>query len=309
MRPATFAPLVFLALSLPSLQLGGDDGASAQGRAKPREEQAEPREPSRSGDDQRAKPRPPSAPPERQGAPRRPEPPPRVVVVPGPRIYVYPPLSVQRGFYYHPRFLFYYGPYYGPLHQWPRNWGPRLDMSSVRLKVKPRSTQVYLNGYYAGLVDDFDGVFERLYVPSGEHLLELYLDGYRTFRRPVYFGAGDAPDIVHDMQPLRPGEASEPPSRPTALPNGWTSAPPSAGDRPESPFGVFKIELTPADAELRIDDDRWLGSDGRSELVIHLDPGWHRIEVRRPGYRTFMTEINLSAGQHTELRVTLTAEP
>jgi hypothetical protein len=311
MKPSTLAPIVLFALLLPSLQLGGGTDAAAQGRAKPREtDQPEQREPSRAGEDQRAKPRPPSAPPERQPAPRHPAPPPRVVVrPPSPRVYIFPPLSRDRGFYYHPRFLFYYGPYYGPLHEWPRGWTQRYSMSSVRLRVKPADTEVYLNGYFAGRVDDFDGMFQRLYVPAGEHLLELYLEGYRTFRRPIYFSAGDAPDVVHQMLPLRPGETSEPPSRPRPLPEGWTDAQPSTGDRPDSPFGIVTIRIDTPDAELRIDDERWQTAEGKTDLVTHLEAGWHRIEVRRPGYQTFATEIEVTEGQRTGLKVTLTPAP
>ena len=33
---------------------------------------------------------------------------------------------------------------------------------SLRLKVKPREASVYVDGYFAGRVDDFDGMFQRL---------------------------------------------------------------------------------------------------------------------------------------------------
>ena len=40
------------------------------------------------------------------------------------------------------------------------------------LRVKPIETEVYLSGYYAGIIDDFVGVFQRLYVLAGNHDLE-----------------------------------------------------------------------------------------------------------------------------------------
>jgi hypothetical protein len=232
-----------------------------------------------------------------------------VIPDPRPRIYVFPPISRDRGFYYHPRFLFYYGPYYGPLQTAPRAWNGRLAMSAVRLRVKPAASQVYVNGYFAGLVDDFDGLLQRLYLPVGEHMLEFYLEGYRTFSRPIYFGPGDAPDVTHVMEPLPPGQQSEPPMAPRALPERWTSEQPTPSSRPESPFGILAIRIDPDDAELRIDQERWLGSAGRSELVVHLEAGWHRIEVRRPGFRSFSTEVGLTEGERTRLRVTLVPEP
>ena len=42
----------------------------------------------------------------------------------------------------------------------------------LRLKVKPREADVFVDGYYAGRVDDFDGVFQRLHVESGAHRIE-----------------------------------------------------------------------------------------------------------------------------------------
>jgi hypothetical protein len=54
------------------------------------------------------------------------------------------------------------------------------DQGAVRLKVKPREAQVYVDGYYAGTVDDFDGVFQRLHLRSGSHHIEIRAPGYET---------------------------------------------------------------------------------------------------------------------------------
>ena len=59
----------------------------------------------------------------------------------------------------------------------------RAPDASVRLDVKPKEAEVYVDGYYAGVVDDFDGTFQRLRVEPGEHEIELWLDGYRTCSR------------------------------------------------------------------------------------------------------------------------------
>ena len=51
----------------------------------------------------------------------------------------------------------YYG-YYG--YGAPRYsaYGYDDDLGSVKLKVKPRDAEVYVDGYFAGHVDDFDGI-------------------------------------------------------------------------------------------------------------------------------------------------------
>jgi hypothetical protein len=61
---------------------------------------------------------------------------------------------------------------------------------ALRLKVKPRDASVYVDGYYAGVVDQFDGVFQRLHLDSGPHRIELRLDGYQ----PLDFDVRIEPD-------------------------------------------------------------------------------------------------------------------
>ena len=50
----------------------------------------------------------------------------------------------------------------------------------MRIKVKPREASVYVDGYYVGHVDDFDGVFQRLHLASGPHRLEIRAHGVRA---------------------------------------------------------------------------------------------------------------------------------
>jgi PEGA domain-containing protein len=51
---------------------------------------------------------------------------------------------------------------------------------SLKLKVKPNDAQVYVDGYFAGLVDDFDGVFQKLNLEVGPHHIEIHAPGYET---------------------------------------------------------------------------------------------------------------------------------
>jgi hypothetical protein len=50
----------------------------------------------------------------------------------------------------------------------------------LRLRVSPRSAEVYVDGYFAGKVDDFDGAFQRLKLPPGPHRVDVQADGYET---------------------------------------------------------------------------------------------------------------------------------
>jgi translation initiation factor IF-2 len=51
---------------------------------------------------------------------------------------------------------------------------------NLKLKVKPRDAEVYVDGYYAGLVDDFDGMFQKLELEAGPHRIEVRKAGYST---------------------------------------------------------------------------------------------------------------------------------
>lgn len=61
---------------------------------------------------------------------------------------------------------------------------------ALRLKVKPRDATVLVDGYFAGQVDDFDGVFQRLRLEPGPHRIEVSAEGYE----PLTFEIRVLPD-------------------------------------------------------------------------------------------------------------------
>jgi hypothetical protein len=58
------------------------------------------------------------------------------------------------------------------------------------LKVKPKEAEVFVDGYFAGIVDDFDGVFQRLHIETGPHRIELRADGYEPLNFEVNIQPG-----------------------------------------------------------------------------------------------------------------------
>ena len=52
-------------------------------------------------------------------------------------------------------------------------------------QIKPRNAEVYVDGYYVGLVDEFDGLFQRLHIESGAHRVEVRAAGYETLQFDV----------------------------------------------------------------------------------------------------------------------------
>src|SRR3954454_8702583 len=47
----------------------------------------------------------------------------------------------------------------------------------VRIEGAPRNAEVYVDGAYAGIVDDYDGVFQRLDLEPGSHEIEIRTQG------------------------------------------------------------------------------------------------------------------------------------
>jgi hypothetical protein len=54
----------------------------------------------------------------------------------------------------------------------------RAVEGAIRLKITPRDAQVYVDGYYVGTVDEFDGIFQRLHLEAGPHHVEVQAEGY-----------------------------------------------------------------------------------------------------------------------------------
>jgi len=73
------------------------------------------------------------------------------------------------------------------------------ERAALRILVDPVETEVYVDGYYAGVADDFDGIFQRLYVAPGLHQITLRLDGFVTWTGEVFAAPGSTVKLHHDM--------------------------------------------------------------------------------------------------------------
>ena len=51
---------------------------------------------------------------------------------------------------------------------------------SLRLKIKPREAQVYVDGYFVGEIDSFDGAFQKLGIDAGSHKIEVKAPGFEA---------------------------------------------------------------------------------------------------------------------------------
>ena len=259
----------------------------------------------------------------------------RVSVVVG-RPYYYRP------FYYRP---YYYGSYfYGSYFYPPFYWYPYaqagygyggFDGASLRVQVTPRDTEVFIDNYYAGTADDFDGLFQRLHAEPGAHDITLYREGYRTVRQRIYIQPTGTFRLRYMMVPLGPGEIAEPRPAEPPPPQNTPGAPPAGGPNrypPQppgapSPQGAYpppqgaypppgdrsqsmslSIRVQPADAEVFIDGERWQGAAGDERLIVQVAAGVHHVEARREGYRTYQSDITVRPGETSTVNISLSRQ-
>jgi hypothetical protein len=217
---------------------------------------------------------------------------------------------------------YFYDPFFGPYPWWPRGayppwyYPPYDHHAEVRVAASPRHAAVYVDGFYAGLVDDFDGTFQRLALPAGGHRITLYLEGYVTEAVSVYLRPGSTFTLRHTMLQLAPGDTSAPPvvATPVPPPPHGTYTPPSGNPPtlPTSPtaavapgaLGTIEVRVQPATAQMTIDGARWLSSDP-GLFVVQVPVGLHHVEVSAPGYRTFTADLQVGDGDLAPLNVSL----
>ncbi len=218
-----------------------------------------------------------------------------------------------------------YDPFFDPQPWWPRTlypyrWSPRFDgRAHVRILASPKHAAVYVDGYYAGVVDDFDGVFQPLPLLPGGHTIALYLDGYRTVNRRVYLTPGATLKLHDTMEPLPPSMASAPPSVAPSLPSPpeGTYLPlrtpplgslPTSNTTADAGFGMLSIQIRPLSATLTIDGEEWLTTKP-GEIVVHLGAGRHVVVVSAPDRPAFTTEVQIREGETTDLNVRVPERP
>lgn len=221
---------------------------------------------------------------------------------------------------------YFYDPMFGPYPWWPRTvyphwYRPIYDQrAEVRLRIRPKEAEtagVYVDGFYAGVVDDFNNVLQSLPLTAGGHTIVLYLDGYRTLRRNIYLGPGSMFELQEWMERLPAEETSERPevAPPVPAPPAGTyrapvtpSALPPSSTPPSSAhavgFGTMELHVQPTDAEVTIDGRPWVTSD-EGHFVVQVPAGSHRIEVSKPGFGQFTAKFEIPDGQTRALNVSL----
>jgi PEGA domain len=144
-----------------------------------------------------------------------------------------------------------------------------------------KSSGVWIDGQYVGYLKELNGMKKILLLP-GEHQISVRQTGYLDFSQRIIVEPGQTQSVRVTMQ-------KEP------------------GATMPSVTATLKVDILPTRAAVFV-DDAFLGHAGELGGAFHamaISPGKHRIKVALPGYRTFETEVNLLAGQKSEIKTEL----
>ncbi len=105
-------------------------------------------------------------------------------------------IAPWRPYHYRPRFGI--GVYYGAGGVYDYGYTPSYfydplpghTYGGVRITEAPRDAQVFADGYYVGIVDDFDGVFQHVNLEPGQHRIEVRVAGVEPISFDVYVQPG-----------------------------------------------------------------------------------------------------------------------
>jgi PEGA domain len=144
-----------------------------------------------------------------------------------------------------------------------------------------RDSGVWIDGQYVGYLKELKGDKKVMLLP-GEHEISVRQAGLDDFVRKIVVEPGQKQTVRVAMQKSA----------------GWESP---------SITSTLKLTVQPDRAAVFL-DDHYIGHVGEFGGKFHsllIAPGKHRIKIELAGYRTFETEIDLLAGQKSEVKTDL----
>ncbi len=223
--------------------------------------------------------------------------------------------------YYSPYFYLGLGGYWGPeVHVYGGGGSAEryrdAGQGALDLDLRPKTTEIYVDGAYVGVADQYDGFPTYLWLEAGTYEIAFYKEGYETIFRQYTIYPGVTIDVSDRMRPgdavLPGGSAGAYPSSSdpsAAYPPSGTSPPAGASTDPAfgSDGGRIAIAATPGDAAVYL-DGHFVGTAAEiSELSAGLivEPGDHVIDVIRPGYDNQRVPVSVAAGERVDLKLDL----
>lgn len=241
--------------------------------------------------------------------------------------------------YYHPyrsHLGLYIGPYgyfggylgygygYGYGHPYPHvtysiGRHPQSDgMGGLDFDVSPEKAEIYIDGQYIGVADQFDGFPSYLWLEKGTYDVVIYREGYETISRQMSIYPGVVIDINDRM---KPGDAVHPEelapkstvNRDERLRRDRERAEEaersarSTSQRDEK-IGRLRLTVLPEDSAVYL-DGHFLGiaaEISRLHAGLIVEPGEHLVEVVHPSFDSQSHSIDVERGENIDLEVDLT---
>jgi len=203
-----------------------------------------------------------------------------------------------------------WGPYWGggPWWGWGPYWGPYspdggaslgaamvAGFGAIDLDVKPNRAEVWADGKYVAEARDLDGYPSYLWLKQGPHHLVVYHGGYKRFEEDIEVHVGMKANL---KVRLEKGE-SEPPRRVPPEARAEEARHEEVRHEP----GELRLRILPDDASVYVDDE--FRGPAQEVKGLRLEPGKHRLEVIRPGFRSVEREVEVEAGRPVDLEVLL----
>lgn len=144
-----------------------------------------------------------------------------------------------------------------------------------------RDSGVWIDGQYVGYLKELKGDKKVILLP-GEHEISVRQAGLEDFVRKIVIEPGQKQTVRVAMQK-------------------------SVGWQTPSTTATLKLTVQPNRAAVFLDG--WyvghVGEFGGKFHSMQIAAGKHRVKIELAGYRTFETEINLLAGQKSEVKTDL----
>ena len=144
-----------------------------------------------------------------------------------------------------------------------------------------KDSGVWIDGQYVGYLKELKGDKKVMLLP-GEHEITVRQGGLEDFVRKIVVEPGQTQLVRVSMRKIA----------------AWDS---------QAATATLKLTVHPDRAAVFIDDS-YVGHAGDFGSKFHsmlISTGKHRVKVELPGYRTFETEVNLLAGQKSEVKTEL----
>ncbi len=165
----------------------------------------------------------------------------------------------------------------------------------VDLNIRPENASLYVDGEYRGIARNFSCSPDCLTLYRGRHTVSLKKEAYKTENVIIHV----VPRKIIEMDvklKLLPKERFEPEN---------------TYELQLEKTGYLVLQVEPQDASVYIDRNFYGISSQfiESQESIVLRSGVHKVEIVKPGYKTYTTEVEILTEKTKKLHISLKKTP